>query len=654
MRQQKSYWMWNYGDYELFHSNKANSRRQEFGADFPVFWRMFDVERNVTFYNVFTAENDGYAKLSVKGIGFIVIDGKRYAANTLIPVKKGEHKAHITVTNFNGLPAAFIESDVLFSGGDWHTKDEYHRCVTAGFDVYYDSVDKSPEEFPFKYERIFPIEKINVNGGALFDFGKETFGYLYVNGVDKNDKFRVSYGESKEEALDYTDSIVYEDVEGKTEYKLRQRAFRYVFLTKAPDAEVYADYEYYPYEYKGSFRCNDEDVNKIWDICAYTLHITTREVHLEAIKRDRWLWGGDAYQAYKFNNYLFFDKDVVRRSTIALRGKEPFCEHINTITDYSFFWVIGLKEYLLNYGDVDFIKFIYPRAVSLMDFSSKRVNADGFITKVDSDWIFIDWSDIDKDGALSAEQILYIEANKTMAYLASVIGEDGAEYLKIADEMTEKTNRYFWSDEKGAYIDCYESGKNHVTRHANIFAVMYGIATESQKQAIIKNVLLNDEITQITTPYFEGYELDVFGMLGNFKYIEDKINSYWKGMLELGATTVWEEYDPKLSGAKHYEMYGKKYGKSLCHAWGAAPIYLLGKYFLGVEPTSDGFATFTVRPQLGGFEFIEGTVPILNGEVRVYLSKTRLSVVATKEGGTLVWQGKEYKLAKDEKFTLEF
>jgi len=26
-------------------------------------------------------------------------------------------------------------------------------------------------------------------------------------------------------------------------------------------------------------------------------------------------------------------------------------------------------------------------------------------------------------------------------------------------------------------------------------------------------------------------------------------------------------------------MYGRKYGKSLCHAWGAAPLYLLGRYY---------------------------------------------------------------------------
>ena len=115
-------------------------------------------------------------------------------------------------------------------------------------------------------------------------------------------------------------------------------------------------------------------------MCAYTLDLTAREVLVEAVKRDRWLWGGDAYQAFKFCNYLFHDKEIVRRSLIALRGKEPFNEHINMITDYSLYWVIALYEYYLEYKDTDFIKFIYPRAVSLMNFCESRENADGFIT----------------------------------------------------------------------------------------------------------------------------------------------------------------------------------------------------------------------------------------------------------------------------------
>ena len=119
-------------------------------------------------------------------------------------------------------------------------------------------------------------------------------------------------------------------------------------------------------------------------------------------------------------------------------------------------------------------------------------------------------------------------------------------------------------------------------------------------------------------------------------------------MLDLGATTVWEEYNPEFSGAKHYEMYNHKYGKSLCHAWGASPIYLLGRYFLGVAPTDTAYKTFEVRPHLGGFGFIEGTVPVHDGEVRVYLSKEVLRVHATKEGGTLIFGGKTLPLPKNE------
>lgn len=648
----KSYWIWNRGDYEIFHANEVNSRRRECGADYPCFWRIYGVDHNVRFYREFTAECDDTLELYVNGKGYLMIDTEMYAANVPIKLSKGKHNLTICVNNLRGLPAAYLKSAACPTDGSWHTVNEYGRDVSAGYNEYYTAPDANPEIFPFEYKRIYPVSKEETDGGILFDFGRELFGYLILDNIRPEEKVHVSYGESREEAVDTGHSLLYEDVCGAESRRLRQSAFRYIFVTGAKTAEVSADFEYLPLEKKGSFECDDEAVNKIWDMCAYTLGLTSREVQLEAIKRDRWLWGGDAYQAYKFNNYLFFDKEIIKRSTIALRGKEPFCEHINSITDYSFLWVIGLWEYYMNYGDVEFIKFIYPRAVSLMNFSAKRVNDDGFIIGKPGDWIFVDWSDIDKEGAVCAEQILWIAANRTMARLAEILGEDSGEYSRAADEMLKKTNEYFWDAEKGAYIDGYQSGKRQVTRHANIFAVMYGIAGEDRKKSIIENVLLNDEITPITTPYFEGYELDVFGLTGNFDFIENKIKTYWRGMLDLGATTVWEEFNPELSGAEHYAMYGKKYGKSLCHAWGAAPIYLLGRYFLGVSPEKAGFEAFTVKPYLGGFEYIKGTVPIKDGEVRVYLSKEKLSVTATRDGGTLVWRNERHTLKANEEIIL--
>lgn len=650
----KSYWIWNYGDYEIFHSNLASARREEYGNDFPPFWALYDVDRNVKMYRSFTAETDGCLELFVNGKGNIEIDGVRYGSNRKIHITRGKHDLKICVMNLTGLPAAYIKSDICSTDGQWHTNGMNGEKIPVGFDTHYDSESSNPEIFPFEYRRALPVSSTSVNGGTLFDFGKEIYGFLYVNNLKPEQTVTVSYGESEEEALDFEFSIVSEVISGSADYKLRPRAFRYIYITGSVEPEVYADYEYLPLEYKGSFECDDASVNKIWDMCAYTLQLTSREVQLEAIKRDRWLWGGDAYQAYKFSQYLFFDKEIIRRSTIALRGKEPFCEHINTITDYSFYWVIGLREYYESFKDIEFLKFIYPRAVSLMEFSAKRVNGDGFIVGYDRDWIFVDWADIDKEGAVSAEQMLFIAANRAMAELSELLGVDGTAYSAAADRLTDKLNQYFWDSEKGAFIDSYQSGKRNVTRHANIFAVMYDIATEEQRDIIVKNVLLNPEIPQITTPYFEGFELDAFGKIGNFDYIENKIKTYWKGMLDLGATTVWEQFNPTDEGIKHYEMYGHKYEKSLCHAWGAAPIYLLGKYFLGVAPLTDGFESFSVRPHLGGFKFINGTVPIMGGSVKVYLSESRLSVFTDKPGGVLEWNGKSYPLTAGSEFTLNF
>ena len=80
----------------------------------------------------------------------------------------------------------------------------------------------------------------------------------------------------------------------------------------------------------------------IRDSC-YTLELNSREFFLDGIKRDRYVWSGDAYQSYLLNDYLFFDNDICKRTAIALRGNGPMDRHINTIMDYSFYWVLGLS-----------------------------------------------------------------------------------------------------------------------------------------------------------------------------------------------------------------------------------------------------------------------------------------------------------------------
>ena len=128
------------------------------------------------------------------------------------------------------------------------------------------------------------------------------------------------------------------------------RAMRYALVECKGDVSVESvtlQSEMKDVAWRGSFECSDTLLNRIWQVGAYTLHLTDREVMIEGIKRDRWMWSGDAIQSYLMNYYAFFDTPVVKRTIWALRGKDPVQQHINTILDYTFFWFNSIYDYYL-------------------------------------------------------------------------------------------------------------------------------------------------------------------------------------------------------------------------------------------------------------------------------------------------------------------
>jgi hypothetical protein len=110
---------------------------------------------------------------------------------------------------------------------------------------------------------------------------------------------------------------------------------------------------------------------------------------------------------------------------------------------------------------------------------------------------------------------------------------------------------------------------------------------------------------------------------------------YWGGMLDQGATSFWEVYDPEVRGSAQYAMYGRPFGKSLCHAWGAGPIYLLGKYFMGVKPLEAGYARFLIEPHLGGLAWFEGIVPANRDNIHIYMDETKITIRTGRSPGIL-------------------
>lgn len=127
---------------------------------------------------------------------------------------------------------------------------------------------------------------------------------------------------------------------------------------------------------------------------------------------------------------------------------------------------------------------------------------------------------------------------------------------------------------------------------------------------------------------------------GSFNVMDETIN-YWGAMIKEGATTFWERYDPEEKGAEKYAMYGRKYGKSLCHAWGATPLYIIGRYIVGLKASENG-KSFTLKPDLAGLKRFKAEIPLAKGSVKVEADEKTIRVISDEIKGTLIVNGKNY------------
>lgn len=700
----KATWMWYPGDLEVWLGNRFNNRRTERGAMFPPFWKQDSHYPTVEFSTKVKLDRKETVTIAAEGDFNLMLDGKlQFGMPGKFTVPAGEHSINIKIHNQSAPPALYVNGRTIKSGSKWLATYEDKIWIdengTAhGSGIYvpaatwnFDDISTPPSTYRLERTEMQPVDEEQAGRSKwLFDFGLETFGYIRLKGVKGKGMINIYYGESREEALDteHCETLDRLDLRNN-EYANEEveivlddsKAFRYVTIeTKGmiTFADATMDYEYAKFTHKktGYFKCNDRELNRIWETAAYTMDLTTREFFMDGIKRDRWTWSGDAIQSYLMNYYLRFDSDCVKRTIRQLRGKDPVTAHVNTIMDYTFYWFKSVLDFYLYTGDTAFVREIYPRMQSMMRYVEGRLNGEGMAEGKPDDWIFVDWVDfpMHKRGTLCFEQILLCKALQTMAECAAVLRDnplanppqgsittaeysaDAERYGELAGKLKAKLKPVFWDESRKAFMHAIEDGEmnRQITPFPNIFAIIYDMADDKDKREIMQSVLLNPSIDPITTPYMRFYELEAMCRMGLQEKVLKETIAYWGGMLREGATSFWEKYNPTDEGTQHLAMYGRPYGKSLCHAWGASPIYILGKYFLGVRPTKPGYEEYEVKPELGGLKWMQGSVPTPFGEVRVKAGGGKVSVKADGGKGTLVIAGKTYDIPAGQVFEVEY
>ncbi len=624
---EKSFWLWYPGDFERYHALKQNFSRVERGFGWPAFWKSEGFRQRVVFRRGYTLQRDTvFTVFAVQGaVGYVLLDETKHPLGAAVSCPAGEHRIAVHLGCIGCVPSIYVQGESIRSDAGWTAEDFDAPPVAAAFNRYFTDPSRDPSDWAYSEQVFLPEKEEAVNGGVLFSFETELTAALEVKGEGLP---TVYLGESRAEALDTARCYFFCTPDEKTRRCPRQ-ALRYAFLPgcQPGDYAVRAIHQFVDIPVRAAFSCDDEELNRIFSVAAHTFSLCSGAFLLDGVKRDKWIWGGDAYQSLFVNRYLTADREIEKRTLLALSPGEPVTTHVNTIVDYSLLWILSIEAYYDSYADGDFLRFIRPRMESLMALCLSQREEHGFLIGRKQDWVFIDWAEFDRDGPLCAEQLLLSEALRVMVRFAD--GSDRAFYEKTRRELTEQIERFFWDEERGAYIDSFSSGKRHVTRHAAILAILFSLADEKRSRRLAESVLLSDAVPAITTPYFRFFELEALCRLGYFDKVLEEIKRTWGGMLRLGAVTFWEEFDPGKPLERQLEMYGDPYGKSLCHAWAASPIYLLARYFVGLRPLSPGGGRYELKPQTRFFRSLDCRFPMGDRLLHIVFEDGKLNTEET-------------------------
>ena len=472
----------------------------------------------------------------------------------------------------------------------------------------------------------------------LLDFGRELTGRLEVES-DSAAPVRMTfqYGESESEAT----KAPYLGVNPLTIPAHgvghgSKTAFRYVklrFLDGPADMRfrsIHADHTFYPVEYRGSFESSDPELNRIWETGAYTTHLCMQDGLWDASKRDRGRWSGDNDVSGRVVDDVFGDRYLMEDTMDRLIGDAPVTQHVNGIPGYSSYWFTQVAEYYRHTGSKAFLLKTHDRAVQLLDHIDAEFDERDLYANTTRVWLYVDWSpDLNGDTSESrrASEFEFYRAYREGAWLLREVGDtqNAAKYEARAVAIKTAADKFLLDPATGTYGPRWQS---------NAMAVLSGVAGPERYDAIWKNVLSQVGQTRnsglIISPYYNYYVISAMAMMGHRQEALAWIRQYWGGMIAEGATSFWEAYDPSWYKEDfHGSLQSDNrsgYFVSLAHGWSSGPTAWLMEQVLGIQPTSSGFATVNIRPDVLGLQFARGAEPTPNGLLKVALETGKTTV----------------------------
>ncbi|RFM25634.1 alpha-L-rhamnosidase-related protein [Deminuibacter soli] len=472
-----------------------------------------------------------------------------------------------------------------------------------------------------------------VKASLLLDFGKELQGGLQlITGMHTSGKpvrVRLRFGESVTEALSDTggipnatndhairDEIVQLPWLGK--FETGNTGFRFVNITLVDTfaelklKEVSAMFAFQDIPYIGSFSCSDSLLNKIWRTGAYTVHLNMQDYLWDGIKRDRLVWVGDMHPEVATINAVFGDNPAVTKSLDRSRDDTPLPQWMNGISTYSMWWILIQRDWYYHNGDTVYLRKQAPYLRQLLRLLCSKTDHQN--SEHLDGMRFLDWP--------SSQDSLAIHAGlQAMMVLSLQAGADLSRQLGDASTA--------------AHCDATITRlKKHIPDANGSKQAAALLALSGLWPAEKANAILSKDGAQRFSTFYGYYMLQAQAMAGDYTGALNNIRSYWGGMLQMGATTFWEDFDISwmrdASRIDELPVPGKKdihgdngaycyigFRHSLCHGWASGPTPWLTQHILGIEVLEPGCRKVRIVPHLGDLQFAEGSFPTPYGIIKV-------------------------------------
>ncbi|MCR4695617.1 MAG: sugar hydrolase [Pseudobutyrivibrio sp.] len=334
----------------------------------------------------------------------------------------------------------------------------------------------------------------------------------------------------------------------------------------------------------------DPMLNRIDYIGRKTLQQCMQEVFEDGVKRDRRLWLGDLFLQAKVNYVTFKNYDLVKRCLYMFAGMtfdddrigacfftEPdFAVDDTYLADYAMFFLICVWDYYEATGDRKTLEDLYPIAIKQIDIVLKN-NVKGFVYDDigDSFTAFVDWSKgLNKQASVQAITIYALGYGAKVAEFLGDI-DRSIYYKKCKDAMTEAALENFWDQDKKMFV----SGKDRqISWASQVWMIEAEVVKGQEAKDLIKRTMEFNPEYKMVSPYMYHHFIVSIIKSGDLELAKNEMKNYWGKMVEAGADTFWELYNPL---DPNESPYGSTMVNSYCHAWSCTPTYLIRKYFVG-------------------------------------------------------------------------